>query len=166
MKFDSSIQRDGSRSRGTRSRSRRRRGGQAFVEFALFLLFVLPLLVGLVQIGMVLITMSGLSQISREGARYASSDGTSYYNGNGGGYTAFQTDVESYVENQVVANTNIPWTKISSCTVNAPTFAQGDPVTISISYNMSNQFFLPVIKGMTYGNLNKTDTFTTTMVLQ
>jgi len=159
--------------------SRRRRGGQAFVETALVSTVLLIMIFMVAQVASVISTMNVINQISREGARIAAKNADEY--GYCGACTAasFQTEVISLMDSQVFTNPSGGFNEpipASKCTITvtepgATVPVQGQPVTVSVSYNIGAQLFVPysaaALKYLPgYNSYDKTYTFTTTMTME
>lgn len=139
------------RARLAAARQRRVRSGQALVEMALVVTVLLFLTVGLIQYGLLANARVTLTNIAREGARYAavhSNDGT---------------DVPQYVVDKVAAYTtlkDVPKANIkvlypgngtvdtAAGTVNvggdAAPKAQGKRVFVTVTYDMRKKMIVPV----------------------
>lgn len=119
-----------------RAGSSRRRGqtrrGQTLLEFALVLVMLLMLTLGLVQFAILANQSMALAQVTREGARYAALNNTNPNR---------DTVVRQYIQNAANNYNNlvIPDDKIAI----AWGAKTGDKVTVTIAYNMSNVMFLP-----------------------
>lgn len=118
---------------GTR---RKRVSGQAVVETALVLPILLILSLMVVQYGIIAFTAVALTNLAREGARFAA--------------TTPQTDAAIKERIQAVRPPSILWRDIERNIVITP--RQGDYsratgtrqlITVEISYNMANKMFLP-----------------------
>lgn len=108
--------------------------GQALMEFALVLPVLLVLALFLVQYGIIYRTTIGLSNLAREGARYAA--------------TAPTSDAAIDKRVQDVTPSNIKYSDVT-VTINpaegnsARLSGSGGNITVKISYDMRKKVFLP-----------------------
>lgn len=133
--------RDTRHSKNLRSSGARR--GQALVEFAFVVTVLLMLTMGLMQYGLLFNTSSSLTNIAREGARYAAVRGTEAGSG---------PNIRNYVR-EVAAKFGIPATalpdnRIIIEMVNGPNGqplpqSSGNPIRVRVIYDMRQRFFLP-----------------------
>ena len=112
----------------------RKNRGQALVEFALVLPVLLVLTMLIIQYGIIFYTSIGVTNLSREGARFAATA------------PASDTDINKRIKD--VAPPNI---KYSDLTINI-TPASGSPdrvvgtralIKVEVSYDMKKKLFLP-----------------------
>lgn len=117
-----------------------RRRGQALLEFALIVPIFLALVLGVVQFGLLTQATEIVTNLTREGARFASL---------GPGRT--DADIKSYIIRQT---SETPLRRGSDPTVNddlsiviTPVLAartKGAQVTVSVTYNLRSRIFLPI----------------------
>jgi Flp pilus assembly protein TadG len=122
------------------------RRGQALVEFALVLPVLLILTMLIVQYGIIFYATISLTNLSREGARYAA---TLPASSDSDTYNAQKTATNTRMS-QVIPG-NIRWSDVSSTityhdatsgdAIDAPT--SGALVQVTLTYNMSRKLFLP-----------------------
>lgn len=112
-----------------------RRSGQALVETALVLSTVLiPLTVGILQFGIVLNATNTLTQIAREGGRYAAVRHT-------------DAEIRAYVK-QVATGTSIRPADLTDARIaiamvpSTATRTAGNPIQVTITYPMANKIFI------------------------
>lgn len=134
---------------GARSASRRmRRKGWTLVETALCLIFVLlPLLLGGLQFGLVLIPTHALQQVSREAGRFAAVhyDENTFDSGDSQGNSAGSNPSLKHYIRAVVEDNDIPWNDIKdNITVSPAPGARisGQPITVTIDYPMNKRSIL------------------------
>lgn len=115
--------------------SRRTRKGQAIVETALVLPILLILSMLIVQFAIVMNATSTLTNLTREGARFAA--------------TQPAADAPIRARIQQVCPPSILWTNIQNNIVVTPAqntagrTMSGQLITVQITYNMRNKAFLP-----------------------
>jgi len=115
-------------------RNRRRRGGQALIELALTISIMLGLSLLIIQYGIILNTTISLSNLAREGARFA----------------AVKPGDDSDIYDQIQAactGTMVKYSSITSINI-SPTLASGNrvtgnAVTVTLTYNLATKRFLP-----------------------
>lgn len=108
--------------------------GQALVEFALVLPLLLILTMLIIQYGIIFYTTIGVTNLSREGARYAATA------------PASDDDIEGRIEDVMPPNINF-----SDLSINiSPAEGSDDRVIgtralikVAVSYNMKKKLFLP-----------------------
>lgn len=130
--------------------------GQALVEFALVLPVLLVLTLLIIQYGIIFYTSIGVTNLSREGARFAATA------------PASDDDIEERIEN--VMPPNIKFSDLSI--VVSPSEGSADRVvgtraliTVEVSYDMKKKLFLP----STFFKVkifNETYTAQTTMMIE
>lgn len=119
--------------------NRARRGGQTLVETALVLAAILlPLTLGLLQYGVYLNATNTLTQLAREGGRYAALHGTE---------PTYETATEDYIQQVAIGTTikpsDIPDTAIKVETYPAtPLRVKGNPIRVTITYPMAKKIFM------------------------
>jgi Flp pilus assembly protein TadG len=130
--------------------------GQAILETALVLPILLMLSMLLVQFAIVMNASSTLTNLSREGARYAA--------------TQPALDAAIIARMQAVCPPSIKWANISSNIVITPAqgtstrTTSGQLIKVQITYNMRNKAFLPTtFFGIPMFNTNYV-TYTTMMI--
>ena len=127
-------------------RRRRSSRGQALVEFALVLPVLLILTMLIIQYGIIFYTSLSLTNLSREGARFAATQPAS---SDSSVISTQQSSINTRMAN--VAPSNIAWSDVSSTITyydassgsEISTPAAGALVGVSLTYNMSNKLFLP-----------------------
>lgn len=110
------------------------RRGQAIVEFALVLPLLLILSLLIVQYGVIYRTAIGLTNLSREGARFAATR------------PAADSDIKQRVKDSMPANLKYSDTQVDVAPLQGDamrTKSSGGQITVKISYNMSKKLFLP-----------------------
>jgi len=148
--------------------------GQAIVEFALVLPVLLVLSMLIIQYGIIFYTTIGLTNLSREGARFAATQPASTV-----AATVATQDAAVRTRIQNVLPPSIKWADIQNnititCldTAGNDKDASGNPIPraagllikVTITYNMSNKLFLPsTFFGVRIFSTNYT-TFTTMMI--
>ncbi len=122
--------------RGSSKHQRRR--GQAILELAIVCTVLLLLTLGLVQYGLLANANVTLSNLAREGVRYAAVHAT-------------EANSDTAIKNHVVEMAAA--TPLRAITANDVTIspdptstdrASGKPVTVSVSYNMRRKFIFPL----------------------
>lgn len=119
---------------------RPRRRGQALLELAVVVPVLLVLLLGVLQFGIINNATIVLSQLSREGGRYAAA----HANDNSGG-----TDPDSKINDHIrvaAQGTVIDYKDIQkniTITPGKKSRTVGQPITVSITYPMAKKFFVP-----------------------
>lgn len=113
--------------------------GQALVEFALILPVLLILTLMIIQYGLIFYTSNSITNLSREGARFAATAPQS------------DADIEQHIEDVMPPNisysdiknniTILP--KESSSSRQVSDTASGGLISVSITYPMKNKLFLP-----------------------
>lgn len=160
-----------------RMQSRMRSGkryGQAIIETALAIILVLlPLLLGMIQYGLINNATATMTQLAREGARFAAI----HANDNGvDAVTGTADGPDDKIRNHIqkaTAGTSIPWTDIKDNIVISPamgsrTTASGSTatidITVTITYPLKNKFFIPA----NFPGLSQLQSYTTasTMVIE
>jgi len=116
--------------------------GQALVEFALVLPVLLILTMFIIQYGIIFYTAIGLTNLSREGARFAATAPTSS--------DSSQPDKDILQRMKDVLPANIAWsdvappnTVISANPSTSRYTNSGGLITVTITYNMKKKLFLP-----------------------
>jgi Flp pilus assembly protein TadG len=114
-------------------RKRHRHRGVALVELALVLSILLTLSLLLVQYGIIMNTAVGLTNLSREGARYAAVN------------PANDQAIKTYMQN--VCPPSIKWSNVQNNIViwSNGTRAVGSKaiIRVTINYDMKNKLFIP-----------------------
>jgi Flp pilus assembly protein TadG len=135
--------------RRLRARAGKRRSGSAMVEFAIVVPFLLVLTMGLVQYGMLSNASSVVTNLTREGARYGAVHATETDTTLNG--TSFPTDtaikryIQQVAEPTTIGAAGVPDDSISiSPAVGDPSRKSGNPITVTITYDMRRKLFLPV----------------------
>ena len=106
--------------------------GAALVEFALVLTMLIVLSKLVIQYGLIMNATITLSHLSREGARYAAT------------HPSTDSTILSYIQTATP-----PLIKYSDMTITfsptqgSSTRVSGNPITVTISYNMQKKLFLP-----------------------
>jgi Flp pilus assembly protein TadG len=110
--------------------------GQSLVEFALSLPIMLGFLFGMIQVCLALYSHEYISELAREGTRYAAFHGPNCVTSAGSSCTATAAQVGAYV-------TSIPWPNIGGGTVSVDTAATdmypsgelvNEPVMVKVVY--------------------------------
>lgn len=137
--------------RGSDARHNRvgsRRGGQTLVETALVLTFImLPLTLGLIQFSLILNAANTMTQIAREGGRYAAIHGQedTFDGPDQPPATGKAASLKWYLH-VVTDQTGIKWVDIQYNIVVTPTTPatriSGQPITVQVTYPMANRVFL------------------------
>lgn len=106
--------------------------GSTLIEFALVVTLLLVLSLLIVQYGVIMNTTVTLSHLSREGARYAAV------------HPATDAAIRSYIQNATPG-----LIKYSDMTITitpaegSSSRVSGNPITVTIAYNMQKKLFLP-----------------------
>lgn len=163
------------KARQMQSRTRSgRRYGQAIIETALAVIFVLlPLLLGMIQYGMINNATATMTQLAREGARFAAL----HANDNGVDAVTGTTDspddkIRNHIQ-KATSGTSIPWVDIKDNIVITPSIGSRTPppgstatidITVTITYPLKNKFFIPA----SFPGLSQLQSYTTsgTMVIE
>lgn len=110
--------------------------GQALVEFALVLPVLLILTMLIIQYGIIFYTTIGLTNLSREGARYAATSPTS------------DSSIKQRMHDVIPPNLN--WDDIKNNITISPAESSSDRltgsralITVQITYDMKKKLFLP-----------------------
>lgn len=122
------------------------------LEFTVVFVFLLMMLFGIVQYGLLISTVSTLSYLSQVGTRYAAVHST---DGNADKSATTSGSIAYYVS-QVAVNTplkpsdlTITVSPLQTDTVNR---ASGKPITVSVQYDMSKRtFFAGFVPGIKSG---------------
>lgn len=117
-----------------------KRRGQALVEMALVATILIFLSMGLIQYGIIYTTTIQLTNLARDGARFAAIHGTE---------STVETQVEDYIQTRTVNGTTIraadvPDANIAVVRPNGG--SSGQPVTVTVTYDMRRKFILPVAR--------------------
>lgn len=126
----------------------KRRSGQTIVETSLVLAFILlPLTLGLLQFGIILNAANTMTQIAREGGRYAAVHGQQdTFDGPATAPAAGKQASLRYYLKTVADPTGIRWADIQNNIVVTPATpaarVSGQPVSVSVTYPMSKKVFL------------------------
>lgn len=127
-----------SMARCARQKSVRR--GQALIEMSMVVIVLLFLTMGLIQYGVIANAKLTLTNISREGARFAAVRGTDESGG---------TSADQKIRNriaQVAANTNLSdmnTTTDVTITPDKDNRDKGELITVAVRYSMKKKLFLP-----------------------
>lgn len=116
------------------------RRGQALIEMSMVVIVLLFLTMGLIQYGLIANAKLTLTNIAREGARFAAVRGTD----ESGGTTSDQK-IRNRIA-QVAANTTLTdmnTTTDVTITPDKDTRAKGELMTVAVRYDMKKKFFLP-----------------------
>lgn len=121
----------------TRQLASRGRRGSTLIEFALVLPILLLLTMGILQYGLIMNATNTLSQITREGARYAAINP-------GSGSADDNQKIKDYISS-VCAPTTIRYSDIQNGIVIATPDGvnKGNRISVTITYPMSRKRFLP-----------------------
>lgn len=113
----------------------RERRGAALLEFALVMPILLVVGMAMVQYAIIMKTTHELTNISREGARYAALNAVK----DKPDYSA----TKSYIA-QVADSCSIKADKLGTITIDTPNGVKiGEPVNVDVTYNMGQKLFLP-----------------------
>lgn len=119
-------------------RNRSKRRGAAMVEMAFVVAILLALTLGLIQWGLIMNASIALTNLSREGARYAAVHWKSKE-----GEKSSDELIRGYVEAHADAN----GIKSSDVTIaispNEAARKTGDAIAVTVTYDMSKKLFLP-----------------------
>lgn len=125
--------------KSTFSRGAARRRGQTLVETALILTAILlPLTLGLLQYGVYLNATNTMTQIAREGGRYAALHGTE---------STSDAAIRTYVRS-VATNTSISATDLTDARIvitpsqGNSSRVSGNPIVVSVTYPMAKKVFV------------------------
>lgn len=136
--------------------SRLRRGGQTLVEAALVLTgILLPLTLGVMQFGLVLNASNTMTQIAREGGRYAAVHGKepTFDGAETAPAAGAQGSLKFYLKT-VATQTSIGWNDIKDNIVVTPaTRVSGQAVTVTVTYPMSKKVFLGAMGSLGLGSI-------------
>lgn len=118
---------------------RRRRGGQTLVEAALVLGgILLPITLGILQFGIVINATNSMTQIAREGGRYAAVHGTEANSD-----AAIKDYVQAVAAGTSIKPTDLPDANISITMVDNKARASGNAINVAVTYQMSKKVFVP-----------------------
>ena len=115
-----------------------RRRGQALIEMAFVSIILILLTTGIIQYGVLYNTSVQLTNATREGARYAG------IHGNEDDVAAKTRD---YIRTKVIVGTSIRAASLPDANITltkAATAGKGDPITVQITYDLTQRFILPV----------------------
>lgn len=108
------------------------------VETALVLAAVLlPLTVGILQFGIVLNATNTLTQIAREGARYASVHGTEANSD-----AAIRTYVRAVAAGTSINSTDLSDSRINIAMLSGNARSSGNAIVVTLTYPMSKKVFI------------------------
>ncbi len=117
--------------------SRRPRRGQALIEMSLVVILLLFLTLGLIQYGLLANARTALTNVAREGARYAALHARTGPPGQA------DKDIEDYVDS-VARTTPLGSIKKQQITITTPEGRNaGSPINVAVSYNMRQKFIIP-----------------------
>ncbi len=106
--------------------------GATLVEFALVLTLLLVLSLTMIQYGVIMNATVTLSHLSREGARYAAV------------HPATDSAILSYIQTATPGLVKFSDMTITiTPTQGSATRVSGNPITVTITYNMQKKLFLP-----------------------
>jgi Flp pilus assembly protein TadG len=146
-----------------------RRAGQTLIEFAVCFPIILLLTMGLVQFGLIYNTAITLTNLSREGVRYAAVHGTETSTILNSTSYATDTAIRTYIR-QAAASTTVRPTDLPDSAITVSPGAgsaariSGQPVTVVLNYDMRKKLFLPS-RFMGVG-FNTSYSTTTTMIIE
>ncbi|RYG66953.1 pilus assembly protein [bacterium] len=148
-------------------RTARRRSGQTIVETAFMLAGVLiPTTIGMMQFAIILNATNTLTQIAREGGRYAAVHGTE-----AGADDAIRDYIQSVAKGTSIKPTDLPDANITiamapltSTSTVIPARVSGNPIRVTIKFAMSKRVFVPNLPFL--GNLKNDYFATSTFVLE
>ena len=141
------------------------RKGQAMVEMALVVTVLLFLTMGLIQYGLISNARITMTNLAREGARFAAVHATE-----SGSDTSTNPalGIKAYVV-QVAQSTPLKGLTSAAVTVSPAegnaARTSGQPITVTLTYNLRNKFILPVsFPGL--GRIGTTSTAVAIMVIE
>lgn len=148
-----------------RMNKKSKRNGQALVEMALVVTVLLFLTMGLIQYGLISNARITMTNLAREGARFAAVHATE-----SGSDTSTNPalGIKAYVV-QVAQSTPLRNITTASVTVtpaegNAAR-TSGQPITVTVTYNLRSKFIMPIsFPGL--GRIGTTSTATAIMVIE
>lgn len=120
-----------------------RHRGQSIVETGFIIVMLIGLTMGLVQFGFVYHTSLTLTNLAREGARFAGIHGLD---------PNVKNDLVAHLKRKCVQESAVNEADINADTVaiyptldaTSPSYTAGQPVTVEITYNMKKKFFVPI----------------------
>ena len=120
-----------------------RHGGQSIVETGFIIVILIGLTMGLVQFSFIYHTSLTLTNLAREGARFAGIHGVD---------ANVKNDLVAHLKSKCVqesavnaADINVDTVKIyPTLDATTPSYTVGQPVTVEINYNMKKKFFVPI----------------------
>lgn len=107
--------------------------GQAAVEAAFALPFLFLLVMGVIDLGRMIYADIALQEATQEGAIFAA-------------YHADAADVADQVEARITESSSSPWITGATVTVTPCPLAEGDPITVTTTYNLD--LMTPVISDL------------------
>ncbi len=129
------------------SQHRTKYRGQAMVEMALVVTVLLFLSMGLIQFALIANARITLTNLAREGARFAAVHATETGSDNNADSTK---GIKTYVV-RVADSTSLNSIAIGDITISpmetspmSMSRSSGKPITVTVNYNMRNKFILPV----------------------
>jgi Flp pilus assembly protein TadG len=127
---------------------RHRRSGQAFIEFALIVVFFLMVFVwGTLQFSVLFNASNQLSSIVREGGRFAAKHGAQSQVKYNGSFIETDTAIRNYIrdvtdDTKLIDKAHIPNANIDiSPASGTAQRASGNPITITVRYDLRNKLF-------------------------
>lgn len=128
--------------RNMKSRARR---GQALIEMSLVVIVLLFLTLGLIQYGLIANARTTMTNLAREGARYASVHALDSDNINPVSPNTNPDDkIRRYVDERVAEFTALKDISMTDIAVSYPNGrTSGQEVNITINYNLRRKFILP-----------------------
>jgi Flp pilus assembly protein TadG len=140
------------------------RRGQAIIEMALVVTILLSLSLGLIQFAVLANARMALTNIAREGGRFASLNANAPDKQSGGTTLTADGQIKQYIAD-VAAQTTLKTIPAGNITIspamNTTARASGQPITVTINYDLSQKFNFP---GMPKFGRNTTST--AVMVIQ
>ena len=120
------------------SRFTARRRGQALIEMAFVSVILIFLSMGIIQYGIIYNSAINLTNMAREGARFAAIHGNEIN---------VESQTEDYIRDTVASGTtiraaDIPNANIAVTTPNGQ--SSGNPIVVIVTYDMRKKFILPV----------------------
>ena len=131
-----------------------RKRGAALVEFALVLPILLLLSMGIIQYGIIFNATNSVSQIAREGGRSAAVNGLK-----ANGDALIEQSVRNAAASTGLVVDPTDLTIAISPPPSDPKRAAGEPITVSVTYNMRRKVFLPSMLPQGFSTYTRPSTF-------
>lgn len=148
----------------SRTGQTQRRSGQALLEFAAVIVVLLLLCMGIVQYGVIYNSTVALNSITRDATRFAARNGAVTTVDVRGTMVATDTAIRNHVR-EVATGTFIDPADLPDARIDinpvAASRLPGNPVTVTLRYDMTRKFFLPrSFPGLAGFNQNYLTSFT------